>query len=94
MWFYPLVLLLVILAVIGGTLAGGIFTIVLIPLAVVVLASAVIYGLWGRALAGGAGGSQEATQTSDRPLPHRFGRRTGRAPSSPERLADARRQQQ
>ena len=94
MWFYPLVLLLVILAIVGGTLAGGIFTIVLVPLAVIALVSAAVYGLWGRALQGSAGGSAEATQTSDRPLPHRSRRPSGRAPSSPERLADARRQQQ
>jgi hypothetical protein len=94
MWFYPLVLFLVILAVIGGTLAGGIFTIVLVPLAAIVLVSAVVYGLWGRALAGSAGGADEATHAPDRPLPHRFGRPSGRAPSSPERLADTRRQQQ
>ena len=94
MWFYPFVLLLATLAVIGGTLAGGIFTIVLVPLAVIALVSAAVYGLWGRAAQGSNDGSTDATRTSDRPLPHRFARPSGRAPSSPERLADARRQQQ
>ena len=47
-----------------------------------------------RALTGSAGGADEATHAPDRPLPHRFGRPSGRAPNSPERLADTRRQQQ
>jgi uncharacterized membrane protein YfcA len=94
MWFYPLVIVLVILAVVGGTLAGGIFTIVLVPLAAIVLISGLVYTLWGRALQGGAGDSTEGTQASRRPLPHRRPRPSGRAPSSPERLADTRRQQQ
>jgi hypothetical protein len=94
MWFYPLLLLLVILAVVGGTLAGGVFTIVLIPLAAIALISGALYALWSRSLQGSAGGSTDATHTTDRPLPHERRRPVGRAPSSPERLADARRQQQ
>jgi hypothetical protein len=95
MWFYPVVLVLVILAIVGGSLAGGIFTIVLIPLAAIVLISAVVYSLWGRALQGSAGVSTDATHTSDRPLPHQRRRPSGRAAQgSPEALADARRQQQ
>jgi hypothetical protein len=94
MWFYPVVILLVILAIVGGTLAGGVFTIVLIPLAAIALISAIVYGVWGRALEGGAGASTDATHESDRALPHRQRRPTGRVRTSPERLADARRQQQ
>jgi hypothetical protein len=94
MWFYPVVVVLVILAIVGGSLAGGIFTIVLVPLGAIVLVSAVVYSLWGRALQASAGGPTDATHTSHRPLPHRRRRPTGRAPSSPEQLADARRQQQ
>ena len=94
MWFYPLLLAVVILAIVGGTLAGGIYTIVLVPLAVIVVVSAVVYALWGRALEGSAGGSTDASHVSDQPLPHRRRRPSGRAPSSPEALADARRKQQ
>ncbi len=43
MWFYPLLLALVILAIVGGTLAGGIFAIVLVPLAAVVFISGIVY---------------------------------------------------
>lgn len=94
MWFYPVVLVLIILAIVGGALAGGIFTIVLIPLAAIVLVSAVVYSLWGRALEGSGGVTTDASATTDRPLPHQRRRPSGRAPSSPEGLADARRQQQ
>jgi hypothetical protein len=94
MWFYPLLLTVVVLAIVGGALAGGIFTIVLIPLAAIVLVSAVVYSMWGRALQARAGASTDASHTSAQPLPHRRERPTGRAPSSPEELVDARRQQQ
>jgi hypothetical protein len=94
MWFYPLLIALVILAIVGGTLAGGMYTIVLVPLAVVVVVSAVVYSLWGRALAGSAEGSADASRVSDQPLPHRPRRPTGRAPNTPEALVDARREQQ
>jgi hypothetical protein len=94
MWFYPLLLVIVILAVVGGTLAGGVYTIVLIPLAVIVIISAVVYAMWGRAMQADAGASTDASATSTEPLPHQRQRPTGRAPSSPEGLADARRQQQ
>jgi hypothetical protein len=94
MWFYPLLLALVILAIVGGTLAGGIFTIVLVPLAAIVAVSAIVYAMWGRAAQGSAGASTDASATSQEPLPHQPQRPSGRAPSSPEGLADARREQQ
>lgn len=91
MWFYPVVLFLVILAIVGGTLAGGIFTIVLVPLAAVVFISGIVYAIWGRAM---EGGTEAGDATTHRPLPHERRRPDGRAPSSPQRLADTRRQQQ
>ena len=94
MWFYPLLLALVVLAIVGGTLAGGIYTIVLVPVAVIVVVSAALYAMWGRAMEGSGGVSTDATHASDQPLPHRRRRPSGRAPSSPEAVADARRQQQ
>ena len=94
MWFYPVVLVLVILAAAGGTLLGGVYTIILVPLAAIALISALIYSLWGRALQGREGTATDAAHTSTDPLPHRRRRPSGRAPTSPEALADARRQQQ
>ena len=94
MWFYPLLLSLVVLAVVGGTLAGGVYTIVLIPLAVIALASWALYALWARASAGRQGAETDATHTADRPLPHRPRRPTARVRARPEDLVDARRAQQ
>jgi hypothetical protein len=94
MWFYPVLIAVVLLAIVGGTLAGGVYTLVLVPLAVVVIVSALVYSLWGRAIQGSAGAATDAGTTNETPLPHQPQRPRGRAPSSPERLADARRQQQ
>ena len=49
MWFWPVILALVIFAIVGGTLAGGVFTIVRIPLAGIALISPV-YGRWARSV--------------------------------------------
>lgn len=94
MWFYPLLIVLVVLALIGGTLAGGVYTLVLVPLAIVVAVSVIVYAMWGRSMERRAGASTDATAQSTEPLPHQPTRPTGRTPSSPEALADARRQQQ
>lgn len=94
MWFYPLLFVLVVLAIVGGTLAGGVYTIVLVPLAVIALVSWALYALWGRSLAGREGAATDASASGERPLPHRQHRSTGRVRTSPERLADARRGQQ
>lgn len=94
MWFYPLVLFLAILALAGGILLGGVFTIILIPIAFIVAVSAAVYALWGRALAGASGAETEARPVDQRPLPHQRRRPSGRARTSPERLVDARRREQ
>jgi hypothetical protein len=94
MWLYLIVGALAILALVAGVLFGGIFTIVLLPIALIVVGSGVAYAMWARAQQGRVGGTTEASDVTDRPLPHRHARPSGRAPSSPERLADARRTQQ
>ena len=94
MWFYPLLVVLVILGIVGGTLAGGVYTLVLIPLAVIVAVSVIVYAMWGRSMQARAGAPTEATAEKTEPLPHQQARPSGRAPTSPEALADARRQQQ
>lgn len=92
MWFYPLLLFLVVLGLVGIIFLGGVYTLVLVPLAVIGLISAVGYAMWGRAQAAGAGGATEATHTTTRPLPGRGRRQRGREPTSAERLAEGRRQ--
>jgi hypothetical protein len=87
MWLYPVVIALVLLGIIGGILSGGIFTIVLLPLAGLVLVSGLGYGALARA-------AEQREGASSRPLPHRDDRGGGQVETSPERLADARRVQQ
>ena len=94
MWLYLIAVLLLFFGIIGGIFGGGIFTIVLLPLAFVALASAVLAGMWARSHEAKTAGSTDASPSTGRPLPHDRARPSGRAPTSPERLADARREQQ
>jgi hypothetical protein len=91
MWLYLFAGILGVVGVVGSLAGGGIFTIWLLPLAVVVAGFTLFSGMWGRSEEGSAGQSQPA---ADRPLPHAHTRPSGRVPDSPERLADARRAEQ
>ena len=87
MWFYMLIGALAILAIAGAALMGGVFTIVLIPLAVIAVLAAIAYSIAARAAQ-----PREDTGTTDRPLPS--GQQAPDAAhvrTTPERLADARR---
>ncbi len=94
MWLYIVALVLLAFGVIGGILTGGIFTIVFIPLGVIMLITAVLVGLWGRAQQARVGGEANEEAATDRPLPRHPQGDTGRARTSPEALAEARRVQQ
>jgi hypothetical protein len=89
MWLYLIVVVLLIFGVAGGILAGGVFTIVLVPLALIVLVSGLSASALGRAAQRHSGGG-----AGDRPLPHSEGTESGHVRTSPERLADARRVEQ
>jgi hypothetical protein len=91
MWLYMISLVLILIGIVGALAGGGIFTIVLIPLALVVL----IVGLLSAAAGRKAPGSDTTSDTHiPEPLPHAPERPSGRVPTSPEGLADARRAQQ
>jgi hypothetical protein len=91
MWLYIFVIPLAIIMIIGGLLAGGIFTIVFLPLAVIIAAAAVIYTMWASATdKRHIPGEREGVD----PLPHTAHRNTGAAPSTPDQLVDARRGEQ
>jgi predicted lipid-binding transport protein (Tim44 family) len=95
MWVYLLAGGLVVIGLIGAVVGGGIFTIVLVPIGLVIFATAVLVSMWGRSAQGAGGAETNATHTTDRPLPHADPNASaGRAPTSPEGLADARRGQQ
>jgi hypothetical protein len=90
MWFYPIVAVLVLIGVVGGIFAGGIFTIVLLPLAVIVALSALAYSFLGAAAQRrGTGG-----EPGKMPLPTSQQPSSSHVRTTPERLADARRAQQ
>ncbi len=90
MWFYPVIGLLVVLALIGGIVAGGVFTLVLVPLAFVAAFTAVAIMAMARGekeQTGAAGGIDHG----DRPLPHAEPSESGHELARPGDLTDARR---
>ena len=92
MWLYIVAVFLFFVGIIGGVASGGIFTLIFIPLALIMLVVAVIVGMLGRAAQGDAEtGSSQTTE----PEPLRHTPPQGAAsPATPEDLADARRTQQ
>jgi hypothetical protein len=89
MWVYIAVAALVVIGIIGGIFAGGIFTIVLLPIAGIVLVSGIVFTSLGK------GAEQKEGAAAPEPaLPHDVERPSGHAPTSPERLADERRVRQ
>lgn len=94
MWLYGIAGVLILMGLVGSIAGGGIFTIVLIPIGLVIAGSALLYSMWNRAAQGGAEGQADAAAATNRPLPHTQRGDSGHAPTSPERLADARRTQQ
>jgi hypothetical protein len=86
MWLYLIAMVFVVVGIIGGIVSGGIFTIILIPLAAIVLLSGLGYSVLARSAAEKAGATD-----ARKPLPHQPERAPSHVPSSPERLADERR---
>jgi hypothetical protein len=94
MWLYLIAGALIAVGLILGLVGGGVFTIVLIPLGLIALGTAVLSGAASRRAQVAQDGGGRPSDVTDRPLPHSPPRDTGRAPTSPEGLADARRTQQ
>ena len=63
MWLYLIAGFLLVVGVIGGLLSGGIFTIVVLPLGVIVLLAALAAGMWAR----GAGASAHGGKSRSSP---------------------------
>jgi hypothetical protein len=93
MWLYIVGIVLVVLGL-AGLAAGGIFTLVLLPLGLIVIVSAAGYSAWNRAAQGRAGAETDAHPTTNRPLPHNPQRESGHVATSPEALTEARRTEQ
>lgn len=92
MYFYFLIGALVIVGIGGGVLLGGVFTIVLIPLAIIALLGTLAYAL-ASAAAQQQANAEGTSAGQQAPRRHRQ-TQSAKAPSSPESLADARRSQQ
>lgn len=91
MWLSFLFFFVVLFALAGGVLLGGVFTLVLVPLGILAGVGAITYAIWGRA--------SSANATTDdgvinEPLPHSAHQNTASAPATPGELLDARQQQQ
>lgn len=90
MWLFFFVLPLAIVMLIGGLLAGGIFTIVFLPIALIIVAVAIASTMYGTS-------RNRRTLPRDRstaPAPNTGHTNVAAAPSSPGELTDARRQVQ
>ena len=94
MWLYLLIAVVVGLCVFGTVFAGGIFSIVLVPLAVIAFFSAFAYALIAGAAKRASGGSADPAQGARGPATRVSQTPSPRAPTSPAELADARRGQQ
>ncbi len=84
-------LLVVLLVLIAGIVVGGIYAIVLVPIAVIIGVFGAAYVVWAR--------SKRVAPPDERhadvdPLPHSGHSNTAATPSTPDQLVDARRSQQ
>jgi hypothetical protein len=93
-WLYLLIAVVVLLCIAGSAFFGGVFTIVLVPLAVLAFFSAIGYALLAGAAKRTAGASIDPSQGARGPAT-RVGRtQSPPRPSTPQELVDARRAQQ
>jgi hypothetical protein len=91
MWLVTLAFPIIVVMVVGGLIAGGIYTIVFIPVAVIIGGFALVYTIWGRSTKqSNIPGERERV----RPLPHTQHSNTAASPATPDQLVDAQRQQQ
>ena len=93
MWFYMIGGFLLLVGIVGGAASGGIFTLIFVPLGLVMLVVAGGTGLLGRSSQDKSDGSRQPSNTEPAPLRHTPAQGTS-APATPEDLADARRAQQ
>jgi hypothetical protein len=93
MWLYMIAAVLLVLGLVGTVFGGGIFTILVLPLGVIVLIVALVVATWSRGA--GASAHGDKSEIEPRPLPHTNRPQPGTAgTTSPEELVDARRSAQ
>ncbi|MBV9335181.1 MAG: hypothetical protein JO262_14145 [Solirubrobacterales bacterium] len=84
---------LLLVGIIGGVASGGIFTLIFVPLGLVMLVVAAGAGVFGRSSQDESDGDRQPSNTEPAPLRHTPAQGTP-TPATPEDLADARRVQQ
>ncbi len=95
MWISWPALLLFVAVIVAGVIGGGAFTLVLVPLGGIALVIALSAYVFARVTgSAGVGTTTKPIGSGGNELPHTRERRGGHAPTSPERLADLRRDQQ
>ncbi len=92
MWLYIIALVLAVLAVIGGIASGGIFLIILLPLAAVALIVAVLVSVLLRPRRSDKTTASHAE--SPGPFPSGQGPAPVQTPATPDQFVDARRRAQ
>jgi hypothetical protein len=92
MWLAILFFLGAVFVAVAGVLTGGIFTLVLVPIAVIAVVSAIGYAGWGYLKGGGT--QQEVESARSDPLPHSGHSNVPARPNTPDELVDARQRAQ
>jgi mannose/fructose/N-acetylgalactosamine-specific phosphotransferase system component IID len=92
MWLAFLFIFGAIFVAIAGVLTGGIFTLVLVPIAIIAIVTAIVYA--GLGYSKGAGTQQEVESAMSDPLPHSGHSNMPSRPNTPDDLVDARQQAQ
>jgi uncharacterized membrane protein len=90
MWLFFFILPLAVVVLIGGLLAGGIFTIVFLPIALIIVVVAIAFTMYGNS----ANRRRLPGDRSTAPAPNTGHKNVAAAPRSPGQLTDARRQAQ
>jgi hypothetical protein len=90
MWLSIGFAVLAVFVVVGAVLLGGVFTLVLVPIAAITVFAAFAFSWWTRARGSGSG----ARERRPTPLPHSEHSNTASVPTTPAELTDARRLQQ
>lgn len=94
MWFYWVLALGLALVFAGGIFFGGIYTLILVPFAVLAAIIAVIYSVVAGSAKQRAGGETDPDRSARGPATRTSQTGTPRAPATPGQLADARRGRQ
>lgn len=94
MWFYWVFALGLALVFVGGIFFGGIYTLILVPFAVLAAIVAVVYSVVAGAAKRSSGGETDPSQSARGPATTASQTSAPRAPARPGQLADARRARQ